>query len=222
MKTIYLVRHGESEINVGSIFGDDSSPLTEAGRMQAGRVAARAAHMGIDSLIASTAMRAQETASYISQTTGKNIETSPLFIERMMPSSIVGLPRTDTAARAKADLAIKVSKEGGEKIEDAESFDELADRATKALAYLESRTEDRIMVVGHGFFTRVLVARVLYGESLTPSEFAPMGWGLRTTNTGITTLQYDPEDQRAQWGMIGWNDFAHLSDSFHVHRPDEE
>ena len=67
-----------------------------------------------------------------------------------------------------------------------------------------------MLVVGHGFFTRMLIAHMLYGEKLSGQEFAPLVWGLRTKNTGISILKYDPTDPHRTWWLLAWNDHAHL------------
>ncbi|HEY4526645.1 MAG TPA: hypothetical protein VJK53_02255, partial [Candidatus Paceibacterota bacterium] len=67
-----------------------------------------------------------------------------------------------------------------------------------------------ILIVGHGFLTKMMVARVLYKDSLTAELFEPFPWGVRTINTGITILKYDPNDKHRPWWLYVWNDHAHL------------
>lgn len=211
MKTIYLVRHGESDINVSDMFVDPvSSPLTELGREQSRRLAARAANITFDTLLASPIARTKETAEMIAATTGHAIEYHDVFRERSLPMSVVGFPKSDPVARAKSDAAIRSSEGYGEKIEDTETFAELCARADAALALLESREEKNILVVGHGYFTRILIGRMLFGAHMTPEQFAPLIWGLRTRNTGISVMRHDPTDKHCPWWMLVWNDHAHL------------
>ena len=85
MKTVYLVRHGESSANVGATkyFEGAESPLTEKGTEQARYIAERCTKLPIDLLVASTVKRAQQTASAISERINKPITSSELFVERM-------------------------------------------------------------------------------------------------------------------------------------------
>ena len=94
MKTIYFVRHGESEANVGHpTFLGEKSDLTPKGREQARFIAERCKNLSFDALISSTAERARMTAEYISQVTGKNVEVEKVFTERKLPTSIIGQPK---------------------------------------------------------------------------------------------------------------------------------
>ncbi len=211
MKTVYLVRHGESEINVSKTFVDYvMSPLTELGREQARLLAARAAKLDFERLIASPIERTRETAEYISKSTGHSIEFAEVFRERNLPASLIGKSKDDPEARLVADAAILSSEEDTAKVEETETFSELKVRAGEALTYLEQRPESSIMVVGHGYFTRMLIARMWFGASMTPAEFKPFIWGMRTKNTGISVLRFDPTDTHRPWWMLVWNDHAHL------------
>ena len=84
VKTIYLVRHGESEDNVaeesGGVYKGSQSLLTEQGREQARFVAKRCAELDVDVVIASTYPRARETADIINEHTAKPIEYTDVFI----------------------------------------------------------------------------------------------------------------------------------------------
>ncbi|MDP2655923.1 MAG: histidine phosphatase family protein, partial [bacterium] len=80
-KTVYFVRHGQSEGNVGTVFQPLNSPLTEKGREQAEYIAERAASLSFESVVSSPLTRARETAEAIAKRTKKSIEFSDLFVE---------------------------------------------------------------------------------------------------------------------------------------------
>lgn len=64
---LILVRHAQTASNAERRYmGQEDSPLTKAGRMQAAAVAARLAHQGIDALYTSDLGRASTTAEAIS------------------------------------------------------------------------------------------------------------------------------------------------------------
>lgn len=215
MKTIYLVRHGESEGNASRIFHTHDVALTEKGREQAAFMARRAAKLPIDVIIASPLLRTRQTAAAIVSAIQKPIEYSELFIERKIPSELRGLHHDDPAARKPLELMHGYEKPDF-RYSDEENFEDLKARANAALSYLENRPEQHILVVGHGFFTRTLVARVLLGEGLTGSEFLHVIRALRTRNTGLTVLHYKEhagmghEGPESDWQILTWNDHAHL------------
>lgn len=213
MKTVYLVRHGEAEVNLESseAFGGAESPLTERGMHQARLIAERAARLSAEALIASSMRRAQETAQRIAEATGLSIETSDLFVEARRPASTVGKRKDDPAARATADAWDRSMHHGGERIEDGETMGDLLDRAQDALALLEARPEDRVLVVTHGHFLRYLVGTAIFGDAFSPDHARALRWGIRTNNTGVTILQYDTSDKKRRgWFLNVWNDHAHL------------
>lgn len=215
MKTVYLVRHGESEENLGGILQGEHSPLTEKGNAQAASVAERCTRLGATSLVTSSMVRAQETAAYISSATGLQIEVSAIFTERIFPSSVIGKATDDPAVREKMDRWSSSMYGESDRVEDGEDFAIIKQRALKALAMLESHESDSIILVSHGFFSRVLMAVIVFGDSLTGSELKKLSYALRTKNTGITVLSYSETAERAWEDSPGWkirvfNDHAHL------------
>ena len=72
MKTIYLIRHGESEADILNVHeGRADFPLTERGRQQAAAMGKwMAEHYKVDMIFASTLRRAAQTAQFLSDATG--------------------------------------------------------------------------------------------------------------------------------------------------------
>lgn len=75
---LYFVRHGESQANVDNIFAGPTyyAPLTENGRSQAAREAARLQERGIkfDTIIASPIERAKDTSIIIAEGIGFDVD----------------------------------------------------------------------------------------------------------------------------------------------------
>lgn len=210
MKRVYLVRHGESTGNVNGTDSGPSTPLTLEGERQALELARRLSNVDIDTIIASPYVRTKETARIINETLNKPIEYSDLFVEKRTPSEMWGKQEGDfrniSESRHFIDPAWKHS--------DDDSFEEIRARAIAALAYLLERQEENLLVVSHGWFLRVLIAIQLFGESLTIDAYRRI-WGyLATRNTGLTLVEYDPNNINAPinrgWRLITWNDHAHL------------
>jgi len=101
----------------------------------------------------------------------------------------------------------------GERVLDGENYDDILERAKQALRYLEKHTASNILVVTHGFYLRILVAYVLFGDALTPEIFQKPQWGLRTKNTGISVLHFNTEDTHQKRWLSVWNDHSHLADA---------
>jgi probable phosphoglycerate mutase len=84
MKTIILVRHGESESNVAKIQTDatDKYPLTVRGRSQVERLTQDLALVGPNALYSSPVLRAIETAGIISRRLNIPVQVNPALVER--------------------------------------------------------------------------------------------------------------------------------------------
>ena len=206
MKTVYLVRHGESEINVGSTFmHDDPPPLTAKGVHQAHAVAERCARLPIDTIIASTMVRAQETAGIIGKRIGRPVELSEEFVERRKPHGLTGRSKNNEAGKAALEALEETYRT------DTPEFRAIRERARRALSLLENRIERNILVVTHGFFMRTLFAYLLFGSKLTPNELGKVTLAIPSTaNTHISVFHFDEADAEAPWRIWVWNDHAHL------------
>ncbi len=222
MKTIYFVRHGEAENNAArhalengqptdTVYLGGEAPLTEDGKHQTKSIAERAAKLPVEVIVSSTMRRTRETAAIISERTGHPVVLSDLFIERMNPSVLIGMRWDDPEMkRLEREWWDTFYSDRETRTLDGENFSDLFERAGKALSYLEQRPESHILVTTHGYFLRMLGARVLLGESFTPRQFEILANALRTNNTGLTLMKYNPEDELAAWSLRAWNDHAHL------------
>lgn len=210
MKKIYFVRHGESEGNIGPIRQTGASSLSEKGKVQAVSVAKRCAKLPVDLIISSSMKRAKETAHIILEKSAKPIEYSDLFVERRRSSEVLGKPKdSEIASRAEREIEAHFH-ETGWRFSDEENFDDLKERARKALKYLAERPEEDILVVTHGFFIRIIMALVLFGDTLTGDECTRCICIFHMENAGITVIVHDKENLKTPWWLWIWNDHAHL------------
>ncbi len=208
-KKVYLIRHGESEENISSVFQSPQSPLSELGKEQVKQIAERVSFLNFDALISSPYKRAKETAEKITRVTGKKAEFCDLFKERVKPTSINGKLFTDSIASEKYNVWEKSVYESGDRVEDGENFEDIIDRSDNALTFLEDHREDSLVVVTHGYFLRVIVARILIGENISGEILKRFLKTSSMRNTGITVLSYNPEDPYF-WRLLIHNDHAHL------------
>jgi probable phosphoglycerate mutase len=209
---VYFVRHGESEGNVGSIRQGPHSPLTKHGRKQANFIADRVARLEVDTLVSSTMKRAVETAEIIGQRIEKPFETSELFIERRRPKEQIGNAKNSPLALEAETAIIQNFTVPGFRYSDEENFDDLKKRAEAALEFLVQKSTNRVVVVTHGFFLRVLAAYAVFGKSLTAPVCDRFIQKFHTENTGITVFGFDQNRTQSPWWLWVWNDHSHLSE----------
>lgn len=209
-KTIYLIRHGQSEGNISPVFQSFDSPLSSNGREQAVAVASRVKKIEFDIIVSSPQMRAKQTAEEISKFTGKNITYSDFFIEIKKPASIENKPHTDTIAQRVYKEWRKSLFTNGMRIEEGENYDDLIQRSSQALEYLANLKEKEIVVATHGFFLRTIIANVLFGSRITPDIYRAFIDHTEAQNTGISVLHYTQDEFEYKWRLWIYNDHAHL------------
>lgn len=204
VKHIYLVRHGESRANLSKVAGDIHEPLTPKGKEQAQFVGKRFKNVPIDVVLTSHYTRAHDTAYEIAHASNVPLEVITMAGEREVPSQLRDMHKDDP----KAKKLMKDFYYNWASAADGEHFDDLRKRVSELTAELESRDEDHIVVVSHGFFLKFFVAHHILGPHLTPEVF--IDWiaeTMRMSNTGITYFTIDEEHN---WQLYAWSDFAHL------------
>lgn len=210
MKKIYFVRHAESEGNAGAIRGTHLSKLSEKGKAQADKIAERCAKLPIEAIISSTMIRAVETSEQINRKLSRPVYHSDLFNERRRPSEQLGKPKDDPKALNSEKEIFAHFAEKGYRFSDEENFEDLHSRAKKALVHIEGMKEEHILVVTHGVFMKVILACVLFENSLNGKLCQDILKKFHMENTGITVLCFDPENTTNRWWVWIWNDHAHL------------
>ena len=214
MKTVYFVRHGESENNASARYNAFDTRLSQKGEQQAAEIAERCAKLPIQAIIASDMLRAQQTAGIIAQRIGIEIQTSDLFREKITSTRILGKKHDDPEA-------IKIVKESDENFHvptwrnsDGENFEDLKQRALKGFDYLANRKEDSILVVTHGFFLYFIAAVALFGTELTSHECSHIMHGLGDSKNSslaiIKQRKIERVGDRSSWEISVWNDHSHL------------
>lgn len=206
-KHIYFVRHGQSESNVDHVHRGKDAELTEQGRAQAAIVADRVAKLGVEALISSDFIRAQDTAAAISEKIALLVQEEPIFGEWLETSENIGRHREHPENKASFQHLFDNAHDPHAKYGDEESFHELATRAESCLSLLAEHPAERICVVTHFAFLSVIIGAVLFRDKFTKAEFLDLFMHLFSDNTGITYIRYD--DARG-WRLATWNDSAHL------------
>lgn len=151
MKTIYYIRHGESETNARGIWGGHiDSALTNLGRQQAKKAALQAQdnELSFDLMIVSPLKRARETADIIEGSVPvSRRQTNDLLIER----DFGDIQHTSVDEFYKDHTYKDIDS-----VPNAETIEQLQQRAQKFLDGIKQLPEEKILVVGHSAFGRAL------------------------------------------------------------------
>lgn len=212
LKTVYLVRHGQSEHNIAPVYQSQDVSLSDEGRNQARLIAERVSDLEIDVLIASPLPRTMETAQIIGKVIGKELITSEILVERITPTAIENKPYEDPAAsKLWRDWEAEFYTPGVHTA-DGENYEDYIGRVDKALELFNNEPGKSLLVVSHGGFIRAIAARVLLGDELTPALMKKFNSTGGIENTGITVLKYRAgfEDD-AKWRLWSYNDHSHLT-----------
>jgi broad specificity phosphatase PhoE len=214
-KHIYLVRHGESDSNVDGVVRGHAAMLSEKGKQQAAMVAERIKKIGVDALISSPYPRTLDTAEAISKEINISIEENQLFVERRRPSELLGRSYlTDSESkRIMREIFDGYSSEG-HRHSDEEAFMDLRARANAALDFLIKHPAERICVVTHSLFLRILFCAALNGPNFSGVDLQNAMRTAETDNTGVSHF-FTHEDHFSlvptqHWVIENWNDSAHL------------
>lgn len=211
MKTVYLVRHGESEGNVGHFGQSAQTPLTDRGRGQARRIAERTKQLEFDILVCSHYTRAQETAAAISEATGHDLIVNELFGERRRASHVIGLPHQHPDSLTEVERWWRTWGHE-DPSSDAESYPQLTNRARQAWHWLADRPEDIAVVVTHDFTSRMLLAYATLQDEITPAACRQFIQKYHLGNTGLAGFKHVSDQNGDHWQILFWNDQSHLAE----------
>lgn len=196
---IYLIRHGETDMNRARVVQVPETPLSERGREQAKRLAARLGREPIERLIASDLTRADETARALSLVTGVPVEPDPLLQER----NFGAIRGTAYADLAESPFAPGYAPPEGETWE---AFHARVDAAWARIRELATPLTGHLAVVTHGLVLHSLAVRHLAlpeGVARAPDDGPPLSFG----NTALSIADVVAPFRLSLFGCT-----AHLDD----------
>jgi len=172
---IYVIRHGETELNATRVVQPADTALNARGQAQAARLAQRLAAIGIEHVVCSDLERARMTADPLVRATNARIEYTPLLQERSFG---------DLRGRAYADLredifARDFAPPGGESWA---VFEARVGEAWQRVAALAAGLSGNLAVVTHGLVCAAIASRFL---TLGSGQVVPARWG----NTSLTSCE---------------------------------
>jgi probable phosphoglycerate mutase len=158
---IYLGRHGQTtgdeENRFGGIYDDD---LTELGHEQAGNLAEKLSHEGIQRIYSSELKRASQTACEVGAAVGLSPVPMKEFNERNAYAHLSGMTLTEAMARFPEDVVAVADHKNT--IEGAETYEDFLKRVTKGLGRVSQLPEYRkICVITHGGVIRATFRDIL-------------------------------------------------------------
>jgi 2,3-bisphosphoglycerate-dependent phosphoglycerate mutase len=166
-KQVRLIRHGQSEANIGLPSVDGTTPLTELGHEQARRIAA-AFDTAPELIVISPQRRARQTAQpTVDRYPEAPRQEWPVHEFHHLPAFADGVVTLDFLLPHLA--AYWERADPHERHPGKESFTDLLDRAEDLLRRLAERPEDRIAVFSHGTFLRAVLYVVTATAERTPA-----------------------------------------------------
>lgn len=154
--TFYFVRHGESEANAVRRFaGRTDSPLTERGREQAEAVAEVLAKTPFDRIVSSPLSRCRDTALLIARRHQLPVDLEPDLVEIDVGEK-TGSPFDEVSGLPEwRDDGFVAWPRG-------ETLDQVLSRAHRVITRIAAESAgERVLVVGHGGVTRILMSHFL-------------------------------------------------------------
>ncbi|MBP9759957.1 MAG: histidine phosphatase family protein [Candidatus Pacebacteria bacterium] len=196
-KTVYFLRHGQTEGNARSVHQYPETMLSDKGREQVRLAGEHFKDIPLDLIIASPFERTRETASAVlAHKEGVPIEYSALFEELRRPREIWGKGWfSPKPLWIMAMLYMNARKENWH-YSDEENLEEFHARARRALEYLADRPEERILVVTHRGLMANLIERIKHDGMDTIAQYRRALWkNLTIGNCCYLTATWTPEGE---------------------------
>lgn len=206
-RNIYFIRHGETTANVKRITQSPDTALTDRGQEQTKSLALRLSHLNIKHIVSSPYVRTIQTADAIADMYTINVVATDLLREWDSPSNLFGI-RADDPMVISAKTHIRDNWGTDWRYHDEETCQELLQRVQDLLYYIQTETNDDIVLVSHGKFL-FFVFTYLLTQSLDPQMYQHvMDPALVLDNTSISHVTVSPD---GQFTIHTIGDSTHLS-----------
>jgi len=193
---IILIRHGETEWNSQKrMQGHSNSDLSLVGQAQIQALGQWMKNVPFDLIYSSYSLRAKQTAEAITQFSGHELQFDQRLREKNL-GVFEGL--TSEEARERHPEVFRLFKTAGSKyvIDEGESTQQLQDRALEIVNEIRIKhPEERVLLVTHGGFIRVVMKHSLGLSLETPTRFL-------IRNTGVFRLVWEDKWLVSQMGGV--------------------
>lgn len=200
---VYFVRHGETNLSKRFIHQSPNTPLSDRGVEEARNTAEYLRGINPDLLISSEYTRALETARIIGLHVGLEPKVTGLFYEIVRPSSLFGKSHFALSTLWYVFLSVWKRRNAAWRYQDAENFEDISNRARRALAYLESLrdTHKSIIVVSHTIFINIMISYLCESRMLSFRDLILTFLHVERMHTGeVTHVEYT----RGGEGTCAW------------------
>jgi len=183
MTKILLIRHGDTDWNVGEIFrGRADIELNETGIKQAELVAKYLEDVSLEAVYMSPLKRALKTAEIIAGPHNANVTSSQELID-FDYGEWQGLPNDTVKERYKALYDGWLNNPHLVEMPKGESLDDVRKRSVSLVNQVITRYEGTVALVSHRVILKVIICALL---GLDNSHF----WNIKVDTCGITTFTY--------------------------------
>ena len=193
---IILIRHGETEWNSQQrMQGHSNSDMSSVGQAQIQALGQWMKNVPFDLIYSSDSPRAKQTAESITQFSGHELKIDLRLREKNL-GVFEGL--TSEEARERHPEVFRLFKTAGSKyvIDEGESTQQLQDRALEIVNEIRIKhPEERVLLVTHGGFIRVVMKHSLGLSLETPTRFL-------IRNTGVFRLVWEDKWLVSQMGGV--------------------
>ena len=193
---IIFIRHGETEWNSQQrMQGHSNSDLSSVGQAQIQALGQWMKNVPFNQIYSSDSLRAKQTAEAITQFSGHEMKIDLRLREKNL-GVFEGL--TSEEARERHPEVFRLFKTAGSKyvIDEGESTQQLQDRALEIVEEIRFKhPEERVLLVTHGGFIRVVMKHSLGLSLETPTRFL-------IRNTGVFRLVWEDKWIVSQMGGV--------------------
>ncbi len=185
MKTLYFIRHAESEANKKRILGSRlPSPLTDAGKRDSERIAAELKQLAdIDCIVSSPLKRAVQTAESFSAVFNLDIRLDDRITEHEL-GIFSGMSYDEV--KTHPDYENDTLKRWNWQPEGGESYSMIADRVVDFLNGINNyKDAENILVVTHAVSLRMILAALKNTLPDYPKDFPNNGEILKVRFSGL-------------------------------------
>ena len=185
-KKILLLRHGETDWNIELRFqGSRDIPLNARGEEQAKRVSQRVRPWAPEVVVSSPLQRALKTAALVSGRSEKRITVDPLLSEISF-GIWEGCSTRELNSQGEL-FSIWKQEPFSVPVPEAESENDIIERARAVVQKLTLLPQERVLVVSHGGTLRALLAVALQIPFRSAWKY------FRLSNCSLTGLEYSAE-----------------------------
>ena len=208
---IHFIRHAESEQNARHEFQADSIGLSPLGQKQLESLESTLSGLNIKRIYSSTMPRAEKTAEAVASALKLPIAYSDLLVEVKWPSELDGLPLHDPKSEVVRAKISEMYHLGNWRYSDEETYDEFRARGQKFIdeKIVAGEGTESWAVISHGDCIKMIVALLIFGDTLTPQFFQKFKRQMKLHHGSISTLEYTKDGNL--WILTSWNDRSHLT-----------